>query len=95
MVVVFSANQTEAALAELNPASYNIRMFAESTAGTSNSSNVLTVTTGEAGVLCLNVLSELFFCTLSLFAHTFISLHSQIPCQRICGQLRPQTLRPL
>lgn len=52
-VVDFSANQTEATLIEMNPATYNIRMFAENSAGTSNASNVLTITTGEAGVVFL------------------------------------------
>lgn len=52
MVVDFIANETEATLVELNPATYNIRMFAKSESGTSNASNVLTVTTGEAGVVC-------------------------------------------
>ncbi|XP_075889037.1 cell adhesion molecule DSCAML1-like [Nelusetta ayraudi] len=46
--VDFSANQTEATLIEMNPATYDIRMFAENSAGTSNASNVLTITTGEA-----------------------------------------------
>lgn len=51
--VDFSANQTEATLIEMNPATYDIRMFAENSAGTSNASNVLTITTGEAGVVFL------------------------------------------
>lgn len=58
MVVDFSANQTEATLVELLPATYDIRMFAMSIAGTSNASNVLTVTSGEAGVVCLKVFSK-------------------------------------
>lgn len=61
MVVDFSANETEATLVELNPSTYNIRVFAKSIVGTSNASNVLTVTTEGAGVWRLNVLSQLFF----------------------------------
>lgn len=49
-LVDFSANQTEATLIEMKPATYDIRMFAENSAGTSNASNVLTITTGEADV---------------------------------------------
>lgn len=52
-LVDFSANQTEATLIEMKPATYDIRMFAENSVGTSNASNVLTVTTGEAGVVFL------------------------------------------
>ncbi|XP_062281406.1 cell adhesion molecule DSCAM-like isoform X1 [Scomber scombrus] len=47
-VVDFSPNQTEATIIEINPSTYNIRMFAKSSLGTSKASNVLTVTTGEA-----------------------------------------------
>lgn len=94
MVVDFSASQTEATLVELNPATYSIRMFAESVMGTSTASNVLTVTTGDAGVLCLNFLSDLNRST-AFHAHTFISLHSQIFCQRICGQQFLPLLKPL
>ncbi|XP_053179765.1 protein sidekick-1-like isoform X2 [Scomber japonicus] len=47
-VVDFSLNQTEATIIEINPSTYNIRMFAKSSLGTSKASNVLTVTTGEA-----------------------------------------------
>lgn len=49
MVVDFNANQTEATLAELIPATYDFRMFAQNIAGTSNASNVLTITAGGAG----------------------------------------------
>lgn len=49
MVVDFGANQTEATLIEMNPATYNMRMFAQNSAGTSKASNVLTVTTEDAG----------------------------------------------
>ncbi|XP_059202149.1 cell adhesion molecule DSCAM-like [Centropristis striata] len=48
-VVDFSPNQTEATIIEINPSTYNIRMFAKSSAGTSKASNVLTITTEEAG----------------------------------------------
>lgn len=48
-VVDFSPNQTEATIIEINPSTYNIRMFARSSGGTSKPSNVLTVTTGEPG----------------------------------------------
>lgn len=46
----FGANQTEATIIEMNPATYNIRMFARNSAGTSNASNVLTITTEEGEV---------------------------------------------
>nr|XP_020474889.1 Down syndrome cell adhesion molecule homolog isoform X2 [Monopterus albus] len=48
-VVDFSPNQTEATIIEINPSTYNIRMFAKNSLGTSKASNVLTITTGEAG----------------------------------------------
>ncbi|XP_056294653.1 cell adhesion molecule DSCAM-like isoform X2 [Pseudoliparis swirei] len=48
-VVDFSPNQTEATIIEINPSTYNIRMFAKNSLGTSNASNVITFTTGEAG----------------------------------------------
>lgn len=51
-VVDFSPNQTEATIIELNPSTYNIRMFAKNSRGTSKAGNVITVTTvttGEAG----------------------------------------------
>ncbi|XP_054649071.1 cell adhesion molecule DSCAML1-like [Dunckerocampus dactyliophorus] len=48
-VVDFSPNQTEATIIEINPSTYNIRMFAKSTLGTSKPSNILTFTTGEKG----------------------------------------------
>ncbi|XP_032384663.1 Down syndrome cell adhesion molecule-like protein 1 homolog [Etheostoma spectabile] len=48
-VVDFSPNQTEATIIEINPSTYNIRMFAKNSLGTSRASNVLTITTGEAG----------------------------------------------
>lgn len=48
-VVDFGPNQTEATIIEINPSTYNIRMFAKTSLGTSKASNVLTITTGEAG----------------------------------------------
>ncbi|XP_037636462.1 Down syndrome cell adhesion molecule-like protein 1 homolog isoform X2 [Sebastes umbrosus] len=48
-VVDFSPNQTEATIIELNPSTYNIRMFAKNSRGTSKAGNVITVATGEAG----------------------------------------------
>ncbi|XP_029297464.1 protein sidekick-2-like [Cottoperca gobio] len=48
-VVDFSTNQTEATIIEINPSTYNIRMFAKNSRATSKASNVLTITTGEAG----------------------------------------------
>ncbi|XP_031175311.1 Down syndrome cell adhesion molecule-like protein 1 homolog [Sander lucioperca] len=48
-VVDFGPNQTEATIIEINPSTYNIRMFAKNSLGTSRASNVLTITTGEAG----------------------------------------------
>ncbi|XP_026214292.1 Down syndrome cell adhesion molecule homolog [Anabas testudineus] len=50
-VIDFSPNQTEATIIEVNPSTYNIRMFAQNSHGTSEASNVLTVTTAEAGHL--------------------------------------------
>lgn len=52
-MVHFPANQTEATLMMMKPATYNFRMFAQNSAG---ASNVLTVTTGEAGEVFLNIL---------------------------------------
>ncbi|XP_026186823.1 Down syndrome cell adhesion molecule homolog [Mastacembelus armatus] len=48
-VVDFSSNETEATIIEINPSTYNIRMFAKNSLGTSRASNVLTITTGETG----------------------------------------------
>ncbi|XP_074529504.1 uncharacterized protein LOC141793063 isoform X2 [Halichoeres trimaculatus] len=48
-VVDFSPDQTEATIIELNPSTYNIRMFAKSSVGTSKASNILTITTEETG----------------------------------------------
>ncbi|XP_023258802.1 Down syndrome cell adhesion molecule homolog [Seriola lalandi dorsalis] len=48
-VVDFSPNQTEATIIEINPSTYNMRMFAKNSLGTSKPSNVLTITTGETG----------------------------------------------
>ncbi|KAM9377175.1 protein sidekick-like [Pholidichthys leucotaenia] len=46
-VVDFGPNQTEATIIEINPSTYNIRMFAKNSRRTSSPSNVLTITTGE------------------------------------------------
>ncbi|CAJ1058615.1 Down syndrome cell adhesion molecule-like protein 1 homolog isoform X2 [Xyrichtys novacula] len=48
-VVDFSPDQTEATIIEINPSTYNIRMFAKSSVGISKASNILTITTGEPG----------------------------------------------
>lgn len=48
-VVDFSLDQTEATIIEINPSTYNIRMFAKSSVGTSRASNILTITTEESG----------------------------------------------
>ncbi|XP_028272051.1 Down syndrome cell adhesion molecule homolog [Parambassis ranga] len=48
-VVDFGPEETEATIIEINPSTYNIRMFARNSMGTSKASNVLTITTGEAG----------------------------------------------
>ncbi|XP_034454494.1 protein sidekick-1-like isoform X2 [Hippoglossus hippoglossus] len=48
-VVDFSPNQTEATIIEINPSTYNIRMFARNSLGTSKPSNVLSITTGRTG----------------------------------------------
>ncbi|XP_019960215.2 protein sidekick-2-like isoform X1 [Paralichthys olivaceus] len=48
-VVDFSPNQTEATIIEINPSTYNIRMFAKNSLGTSKASNVLIITTGRTG----------------------------------------------
>lgn len=58
-VIDFSPNQTEATIIEVNPSTYNIRMFAQNSHGTSEASNVLTVTTGEAGVVFIDYKSTL------------------------------------
>ncbi|XP_073343135.1 uncharacterized protein [Pagrus major] len=48
-VVDFSPNQTEATIIEMNSSTYNVRMFAKNSLGTSKASNILTITTGETG----------------------------------------------
>ncbi|XP_069027541.1 cell adhesion molecule DSCAM-like isoform X1 [Embiotoca jacksoni] len=48
-VVDFGPNQTEATIIEINPSTYNIRMFSKNSQATSRASNILTITTGEAG----------------------------------------------
>ncbi|XP_062250477.1 cell adhesion molecule DSCAM-like isoform X2 [Platichthys flesus] len=48
-VVDFSPNETEATIIEINPSTYNIRMFAKNSLGTSKASNILTITTGRTG----------------------------------------------
>lgn len=50
-VVDFSPDQTEATVLEMNPSTYNLRMFAKNRMSTSKASNVLTITTGETGVV--------------------------------------------
>ncbi|XP_061691899.1 cell adhesion molecule DSCAML1-like isoform X2 [Syngnathoides biaculeatus] len=45
-VVDFGPNQREATVVEINPFTYNIRMFAKSSLGKSKASNILTFTTG-------------------------------------------------
>ncbi|KAM9849760.1 cell adhesion molecule Dscam2-like [Aulostomus maculatus] len=49
MVVDFSPNRTKATIIEMNPSTYNIRMFAKNSLGTSRASNVLTFRTEETG----------------------------------------------
>ncbi|XP_054889978.1 cell adhesion molecule DSCAM-like isoform X2 [Poeciliopsis prolifica] len=49
-VIDFDANETEATLIEFNPSTYDIRMFAKNSLGTSKASNVLTVTNEEGGL---------------------------------------------
>ncbi|XP_011609006.2 Down syndrome cell adhesion molecule-like protein 1 homolog [Takifugu rubripes] len=44
-VVEFGPNQTDATILEMNPSTYNVRIFARNSLGTSNASNVLTITT--------------------------------------------------
>lgn len=46
-IVDFSSNETEATIIEIYPSTYNIRMFAKNSLGTSKASNVLTVTIKE------------------------------------------------
>ncbi|XP_054453528.1 cell adhesion molecule DSCAML1-like isoform X2 [Anoplopoma fimbria] len=58
-VVFFSPNQTETTIIEINPSTYNIRMFAKNSLGTSKASNVLTITTGEAGHQGVDVLTTI------------------------------------
>ncbi|KAF3693822.1 Down syndrome cell adhesion molecule -like protein Precursor [Channa argus] len=53
-VVDFSPNQTKATIIEITPSTYNLRMFAKNSLGTSKASNVLTITTGEAGHQMVN-----------------------------------------
>ncbi|KAM8910895.1 cell adhesion molecule DSCAML1-like isoform 2-T2 [Spinachia spinachia] len=49
MVIDFSPNQTEATIIEIYPSTYSLRMFTKNSLGTSKGSNILTITTGEAG----------------------------------------------
>ncbi|XP_038154992.1 Down syndrome cell adhesion molecule homolog [Cyprinodon tularosa] len=63
-VVDFYANETEATIIEINPSTYNIRMFAKNSLGTSNASNVLTVTIQETAV---NFASS-SYCYFSIYA---------------------------
>ncbi|KAK5623978.1 hypothetical protein CRENBAI_023748 [Crenichthys baileyi] len=48
-IVDFSSNETEATIIESIPSTYNIRMFAKNSVGTSKASNVLIVTIKERG----------------------------------------------
>jgi len=48
-IVDYSPNQTDATIIEINPSTYNLRMFAKNNLGISKASNVLTITT-KAGV---------------------------------------------
>ncbi|XP_032411651.1 Down syndrome cell adhesion molecule homolog isoform X2 [Xiphophorus hellerii] len=43
-IIDFSSNETDATIIEINPSTYNIRMFAKNSLGTSKASNILTVT---------------------------------------------------
>ncbi|XP_027865586.1 Down syndrome cell adhesion molecule-like protein 1 homolog isoform X2 [Xiphophorus couchianus] len=46
-IIDFSSNETDATIIEINPSTYNIRMFAKNSLGTSKASNILTVTIEE------------------------------------------------
>ncbi|XP_035983333.1 Down syndrome cell adhesion molecule-like protein 1 [Fundulus heteroclitus] len=48
-VIEFSSNETEATIIEMYPSTYNIRMFATNSVGTSKPSNVLNITIEETG----------------------------------------------
>ncbi|XP_047208637.1 Down syndrome cell adhesion molecule-like isoform X2 [Girardinichthys multiradiatus] len=48
-IVDFSSNETDATIIEINPSTYNIRMFAKNSMGTSKASNVLIVTIEDRG----------------------------------------------
>ncbi|KAM4586686.1 cell adhesion molecule Dscam1-like isoform 2-T2 [Fundulus diaphanus] len=48
-VIDFSSNETEAKIIEMYPSTYNIRMFATNSVGTSKPSNVLNITIEEKG----------------------------------------------
>ncbi|KAF7668701.1 hypothetical protein LDENG_00294720 [Lucifuga dentata] len=48
-VLDFNPNQTEATIIEIHPSTYNIRMFARNIVGTSEASNIVTITVGETG----------------------------------------------
>lgn len=52
--VDFSTDQREATIIELNPSTYNLRMFAKTSVGKSRASNVLTITTGDTGVVFMD-----------------------------------------
>ena len=63
-VVDFGPNQREATIIEINPSTYDLRMFAKNSLGISKASNVLTITTGETGVAFLT-LTYIFCISLS------------------------------
>ncbi|KAF3838222.1 hypothetical protein F7725_009990 [Dissostichus mawsoni] len=58
-VIDFSPNQTDATIIEMNPSTFNIRMFAKNSLATSGASNVLTITTAEGGHQRGDVLSTI------------------------------------
>lgn len=47
--VKFGPDQTDATILEMNPSTYNVRMFAKDSLGMSTASNVLTITTSKTG----------------------------------------------
>ncbi|XP_023183902.1 Down syndrome cell adhesion molecule-like protein 1 homolog isoform X1 [Xiphophorus maculatus] len=56
-IIDFSSNETDATIIEINPSTYNIRMFAKNSLGTSKASNILTVTIEDSDQQTSNITS--------------------------------------
>lgn len=86
----FGAHETEATIIEMNPSTYNVRMFAKNSQATSAASNVLTITTGEAGVIFIK---KMYYCSCSCVFVQFIS-QNRAAFPICCGSLMNRKLFP-